>query len=162
MIITDQLLPDDIPQLWAIDKVVWTPTNTPALEQYQDYDAYAASLWHQTLLIAKEKTTGKVLGYVSYHHPSPLPAHQRHWLLGIAIAPEAQGQQIGTKLMAELIRRATLAGIGKLSLEVFATNPEARRFYQKLGFVDEGVAKREFWIDDNWVDEYRMAYYIGD
>lgn len=162
MIITDQLQPDDIPQLWAIDKTVWTPQNTPALQQYEDYDAYAASLWHQSLLLAKEEATGKVLGCVSYHHPSPLPAHRRHWVLGIAIAPEAQGQQVGRQLMAELIRRGTEAGIGKLSLEVFATNPGARKFYQKIGFVDEGLAKREFWINETWVDEYRMAYYIGD
>lgn len=69
---------------------------------------------------------------------------------------------MGLKLMAELIRRGTEAGIGKLSLEVFATNPGARKFYQKIGFVDEGLAKREFWINEIWVNEYRMAYYIGD
>lgn len=64
--------------------------------------------------------------------------------------------------MAELIQRGSKMGIGKLSLEVSATNPGARNFYQKIGFVDEGISKREFWINDHWVDEYRMAYYLED
>lgn len=62
MIISDQLQISDIPQLWAIDKKVWTTKNTPALEQYQDYKSYVDSLWHQSLLLAKEEKSAKVLG----------------------------------------------------------------------------------------------------
>lgn len=162
MIITDKLLQEDIPQFWAIDKAVWTCDNTPALFQYEDFDRYAEGLWRQQLLIAKDESTGEVLGSVSYHHPSPLPGHSRQWELGISIAPKAQGQGVGRRLMEELIRRAPAEKIGKISLKVFTTNPGARTFYKKLGFVDEGLLQKEFWLDGRWVDEYLMAYYIDD
>lgn len=161
MIITETLKETYIPQLWAIDRAIWNPSNTPALAQYENYEHYAKSLRHQKLLIAIDEENDQVLGAVSYHHPSPLPAHQRQWVLGIGIAPSAQGQGVGRALMKHLIDLAPADNIGKISLRVFATNPGARRFYQQLGFQDEGFLQKEYWINDQWVDEYAMAYYVN-
>jgi len=51
------------------------------------------------------------------------------------VDPQHQGQGIGTALMAEAERRAA----GDLTLSVFTVNPDARRLYERLGFVVEGV-----------------------
>jgi len=51
------------------------------------------------------------------------------------VDPQHQGQGIGTALMAEAERRAA----GDLTLSVFTLNPDARRLYERLGFVVEGV-----------------------
>lgn len=160
MIITEKLTAEQIPQLWAIDRAIWNTQNTPALEQYEDYERYATGLKRQQLLLALDETTGAVLGALSYHHPSALPAHRRHWVLGIGIAPSAQGQGVGQALMQRLLAMAPSYNIGKISLRVFETNPHARRFYQKLGFQDEGFLPREYWLNDQWVAEYIMAYYL--
>lgn len=160
MIITEKLAPEHIPQLWTIDRAIWNHQNTPVLEQYEDYERYATSLTRQQLLLALDEATREVLGALSYHHPSPLPAHRRHWVLGIGIAPSAQGQGVGQTLIQRLLEMAPSRDIGKISLRVFETNPGARRFYQKLGFQEEGFLPREYWLDDQWVAEYIMAYYV--
>lgn len=81
-------------------------------------------------------------------------------MLGIGIAPSAQGQGVGQALMQRLLTMAPFHDIGKISLRVFETNPNARRFYQKLGFQEEGFLPREYWLNDQWVAEYIMAYYL--
>jgi RimJ/RimL family protein N-acetyltransferase len=41
-----------------------------------------------------------------------------------------------------------------------ATNPGAITFYKKMGFEQEAHYKKEFWINDTWVDDFQFAYYL--
>ncbi|MEW2429274.1 GNAT family protein [Micromonospora sp. NPDC047644] len=45
----------------------------------------------------------------------------------------------------------------RISLEVFAFNPRARRVYEKVGFVVEGVLRQVLRDGDDWVDATVMA-----
>ncbi|MCA1951401.1 MAG: GNAT family N-acetyltransferase [Hyphomicrobiales bacterium] len=54
---------------------------------------------------------------------------------GIAVAPEARGQGIGTRLLAAICDHARMLGREAVRLDVIDTNPEARRLYLREGFV---------------------------
>jgi len=68
-------------------------------------------------------------------------------LLDIAVLPEAQNRGVGTALLRDLIEEARRAG-KKLRHMVFVLNPDATRFYERLGFVvieDHGAYKHMEW-----------------
>ena len=54
---------------------------------------------------------------------------------GIVVHPEMRGQGIGTRLLSELNAFACQEGYNKIRLDVIDTNPAARRFYERNGFV---------------------------
>jgi ribosomal protein S18 acetylase RimI-like enzyme len=55
------------------------------------------------------------------------------------VAPEARGRGVGTALLAAIIEPAREAGFDHVSLEVLTRNNEARRLYNRLGFVPVDV-----------------------
>ena len=48
-------------------------------------------------------------------------------------------------------------GLHRISLEVYAFNPRARRVYDKVGFVTEGVLRDELRWEDQWIDATAMS-----
>jgi len=54
---------------------------------------------------------------------------------GIAVSSECRGQGIGTKLFAALIDYAKQNDYTAIRLDVIDTNPDAKRLYERLGFV---------------------------
>ncbi len=56
------------------------------------------------------------------------------------VDPACQGQGVGSRLMAAAEERVE----GDLTLSVFTVNPDARRFYERLGFVLEGTSFTDF------------------
>ena len=55
-------------------------------------------------------------------------------LLDIALLPDAQNRGVGTALLRALIEESRASG-KKLRHMVFVLNPDATRFYERLGFV---------------------------
>jgi ribosomal protein S18 acetylase RimI-like enzyme len=53
----------------------------------------------------------------------------------IYVRPEARSRGIGRALLAELVTPARDAGLAHVSLEVLVRNTDARRLYERLGFV---------------------------
>jgi ribosomal protein S18 acetylase RimI-like enzyme len=53
----------------------------------------------------------------------------------IYVRPEARGTGVGRALLAELVTPARAAGLEHVSLEVLLANHDARRLYERLGFV---------------------------
>jgi ribosomal protein S18 acetylase RimI-like enzyme len=53
----------------------------------------------------------------------------------IYVRPEARGQGIGQALLAGVVEPAREAGLEHVSLEVLLRNADARRLYERLGFV---------------------------
>ena len=53
----------------------------------------------------------------------------------IYVRPEARSQGIGQALLAEVVEPARAAGLDHVSLEVLLRNTDARRLYERLGFV---------------------------
>jgi ribosomal protein S18 acetylase RimI-like enzyme len=53
---------------------------------------------------------------------------------GIAVAPDARGKGIGTRLLATVLEYARENGFKYVRLDVVNTNPDARRLYEREGF----------------------------
>lgn len=92
--------------------------------------------------------------------------HQIHWRsrvgrLGIVIADqERMGRGLGSAALAMAIDVAFAEdqlNLHKLWLMVFSDNTRSQRTYQRLGFVQEGVLREEYFHDERWRDMTRLS-----
>jgi RimJ/RimL family protein N-acetyltransferase len=77
--------------------------------------------------------------------------------LGLMVAANSRRRGIGTALMEEAVKWARGSGITKLELTVFPHNEPAISLYRKLGFREEGLLRRRYFIQDRYVDAMLMA-----
>jgi ribosomal protein S18 acetylase RimI-like enzyme len=77
--------------------------------------------------------------------------------VGIAVMAGYRNMSVGTKIMETLTGQAVALKLVGLVLKVFATNTQAIRFYEKLGFSKSAVnPKRHLWRS-KFVDEVVMT-----
>ncbi len=69
----------------------------------------------------------------------------------IAVEPSARGGGRGRSLLVSVIDALRADGVTRLGLEVRAGNVAARRLYERLGFVEEGVRRRYYESGDDAV-----------
>lgn len=74
-------------------------------------------------------------------------------ITNIAVKSTERGKGIGRFLMSELIARAKMAGVNRMTLEVRDGNVPAIRLYESFGFKVEGVRKKYY---DNKFDALIM------
>lgn len=80
-------------------------------------------------------------------------------MLGVAIgSPGDTGRGYGTEILRALVG----FGFGHLRLEriwldVYDTNPGARRVYDRVGFVHEGTLRRAIYREGRHIDAHRMS-----
>lgn len=106
------------------------------------------------------KGDGKILGNCSFS-ASPRARLRHRGELSIAVAREAWGMGIGTKLMEAAISFArNTAQVEILHLEVRRDNLRAIRLYEKFGFQKIGTFPGFLKIDGKWVDFDLMNLYL--
>jgi ribosomal protein S18 acetylase RimI-like enzyme len=105
----------------------------PYLREVWDeaWEDIAATVEDGVALIAEDD--GRALGFVFcvLGDRGRRTAH----VTDIYVRPEARGRGIGRALLAELVEPTRAAGLEHVSLEVLVRNSEARRLYDRLGFV---------------------------
>ncbi len=80
---------------------------------------------------------------------------------GISVLKTHWGKGIGTALIRSMLNWAKATNvIRKLNLKVQTNNHTAIQLYQKLGFVREGVIRRDACIDGIFYDTYAMGMLI--
>jgi len=80
--------------------------------------------------------------------------------IGIGVIKGYRGKGIGTKLMKGTMKRLKENGVDKVTVSVFAPNKEARKFYEKLGFTQEGVKEGQWLFKGEYIDEIIMAKWL--
>jgi ribosomal protein S18 acetylase RimI-like enzyme len=78
-------------------------------------------------------------------------------VLGIALLPEYRHQGLGVKLLEAAIQHAGKIGLTRLTLTVREDNLNARRLYERFGFVQEGLLRKEFLVDGRYFDVVSMG-----
>jgi len=101
---------------------------------------------------------GALLGSAGLH-PSGASLRRRHsMMLGISVVKSAQGQGIGSALMAALLDYADNWGqVLRLELTVYTDNEVAIRLYQRFGFETEGVMRAYALRAGRYADVLSMA-----
>lgn len=148
--------PGDEPVLRALDHEVWDPSHSPGPRPSGD-----APLGDDGIRLVAA-LGGDVVGYVSLARPTPLASNAHVTMIdGLAVHPEVRGRGIGAALVTAAVEHARHEGRRRIRLRVLATNTPARRLYERLGFVVEGVLEGEFHLDGEDVDDVLMARSVG-
>jgi RimJ/RimL family protein N-acetyltransferase len=129
----------------------------------------SAREWRRRIAAAAERETslflcawlgGRLvgnLGLVADAHPAS--AHVR--VLGMSVARDCRGLGLGGALLEAAIQWAADGGAEKIELSVFAHNAPALAFYERHGFVREGLRRRKFVRAGEYHDEVLMARFTG-
>ena len=123
----------DIPAVLAIE------LQTPASAHWSEHQ-YRSLLSGGTplrlLLVAETTSSRDIMGFLVACHIPP------DWELeNIAVARSSQGQSIGSRLFAALVREIRKTNGDAIFLEVRESNAPARAFYEKAGFRQTGRRK---------------------
>ncbi|WP_035050905.1 GNAT family N-acetyltransferase [Carnobacterium pleistocenium] len=152
---------NDYPQLMDIENHIWHLGNTPHVTTYETVADYQKHYSVGSQLVALAEDSQEIAGFLGFHSPTSLTAHQKGWLIDVGVHPSFQGKGVGTALLTAIKTLAANEGIHKLSLRVLSTNPAAIQLYQKNGFQLEGRLKDEFWIEGQFIDDLLMAYFLN-
>jgi RimJ/RimL family protein N-acetyltransferase len=72
---------------------------------------------------------------------------------GLAVHPDFRGSRVGDEA-ARLVQRHLFGDLGfhRLQLEIYGFNERAMVHAERSGFVREGVRRRAYWRNEQWVD----------
>ena len=74
------------------------------------------------------------------------------------LGPDGRGRGLGTEAVRMIVGYGfEELGLHRISLEVYSFNPRARRVYDKVGFVAEGVLRDALRYEEGWVDATVMS-----
>lgn len=82
---------------------------------------------------------------------------------GLAVHPGFRGRKVGDET-ARLIQRHLIRDLGfhRLQLEVYGFNKRALAHAERSGFVREGVRRKAYWRNDEWVDGILFGFVEED
>lgn len=88
--------------------------------------------------------------------------NERFLIDGLAVAPSARGQGVGTALLNAIFDEARRQGYAEVRLEVAGNNHRARELYERIGFVavtqvDMGLLRHIFGFDSSTTMICRVA-----
>jgi RimJ/RimL family protein N-acetyltransferase len=100
----------------------------------------------------------KPIGFVSLNNINYINGN---CYLGIVIGEkEAQGKGFGVDAMNTIIDYTfNTLNLIKISVEVVSINEPALKLYKKLGFVEEGILRDQFFIDGAFLDVRIMSLF---
>ena len=107
---------------------------------------------------------GELIGIVGFERMERQRARHRGEVVQMYVNKAYRGQNIGEKLLRELIKQAfQLEGIEQLQLSVIAGNRAAISLYEKLGFKTFGLQPRYFKVGDRYMDQQfgMVHFHIG-
>jgi RimJ/RimL family protein N-acetyltransferase len=99
---------------------------------------------------------GRYLGQVGIHQ---IHAHSRVGRLGIVVAArDEMGRGYGTAAIQQALDFGfTDLALHKIWLMVFRHNTRSQGIYRRIGFVEEGVLREEYFHGGTWHDMMRMS-----
>ncbi|PBC63685.1 GNAT family N-acetyltransferase [Streptomyces sp. Tue6028] len=106
-------------------------------------------------LAVTDPATGELVGEVVLNEWDPV---QRSCSFRTLIGPRGRDRGFGTEAVRLIVGHGfEQLGLHRISLGVYGNNHRARRVYEKVGFVVEGVLREAALRDGEWVDEVLMA-----
>ncbi len=78
-------------------------------------------------------------------------------VLGIGLASQARHMGFGSALLAAAVNTAWSRGLTRIELTVREDNLNAKRLYERVGFVHEGVKQRSLLVAGRYYAAHAMA-----
>lgn len=112
------------------------------------------------ILICVAEAEGTVIGMGTLF-PGRFGDKDRHvGTLGMSLGPRYRELGIEGPLVGYLLAWSQAAGYEKIQLEVFSTNAPAVELYGRLGFQVEGVQRRAYKLQGEYVDGILMGKFL--
>lgn len=149
-------------------KAIRNIVNSVASEKWYIGPESSREDWDKTIREIKDRkgrvivaeVDGKTVG-MAYLVGGKFEKDRHVAFLGITILKESRRMGIGTAMMEQLVKWAKSQGeLEKISLRVFSSNAPAINLYRKFGFEVEGISKRQYKIEGQYVDETIMAKFL--
>jgi RimJ/RimL family protein N-acetyltransferase len=106
-------------------------------------------------LAVTDKATGECVGEAVLNDWDP---GNESCNFRIFIGPRGRDRGLGTEATRLIVGYGfERLGLHRISLEVYAFNPRARRAYEKAGFTAEGVLRESLRYNGEWVDATVMS-----
>lgn len=90
---------------------------------------------NQSMITVAEED-GRVIGYCILYY-----VLDEGEIARIAVKKEMRKKGVGDGLLADIISRCEKMGLTRILLDVRESNESARRFYEKQGFLKDGIRK---------------------
>jgi RimJ/RimL family protein N-acetyltransferase len=103
-----------------------------------------------------------LVGMVTFIREDRIKIKHKGGIYGMFIHPNYQGKGIGSELLKLTLDNAfKISGLRQINLGVIATNLNAIKLYEKMGFKPYGVEKEAIFVNDTFLDELLMVKMIG-
>jgi RimJ/RimL family protein N-acetyltransferase len=98
------------------------------------------------------------IGLVNLGAPRKGALWNRNTTVGIAIARAYQGKGYGSEALNWVVDWAfVFGGMNKVGIGCASFNPGAERLYKRLGFVEEGRIRHDFWFKGEFHDRIELG-----
>lgn len=130
-----------------------------AVEAEEDFIESNMSKKNTLFLVAEIE--GKIIGNLNFSGGiRPRTRHTGEF--GVSVLKEYWGHGLGGELITYLLDWAKSTQIiTKINLQVRTDHYKAIRLYKKLGFTEEGLKRREIYIDDQYYDMLLLGLFIN-
>lgn len=106
-------------------------------------------------LAVADRATGDVVGEVVLYDWDPA---NRSCTFRTLIGPRGRGRGLGTEATRLIVGHGfEQVGLHRIQLDVYAHNHRARRVYEKVGFIEEGIRRQAQLRHGVWLDEVSMS-----
>ena len=111
----------------------WT---LPSLSQRVNLPEFAEKILRHGVALVATTPQGKDIGVAAFYCNDQV-SHQAY-LTHLAVNPECRGRGVASALLECAKGESRQAGMQSMRLEVYASNVEAKKFYELSGFVETG------------------------
>lgn len=99
----------------------------------------------------------ELVGLVGIGRETKRKMHHKASIYGMYVAPEARRHGLARALLQAAIDHARAEGVHVIQLTVAEPAAEARRVYERVGFVRWGTEPDALFIDGRFVDDHHMV-----
>ncbi|MEV0633441.1 GNAT family protein [Streptomyces sp. NPDC050619] len=136
-------------------RFTFEPSTELTLERLRSFYGSRATQPDRLDLAVTDRTTGELVGEVVLYEWDPTA---RSCTFRTLIGPRGRGRGLGTEATRLIVGHGFgQLGLHRVQLEVYGDNHRARRVYEKVGFVVEGVRREAALRDGEWTDDVLMA-----
>ncbi|MBV9733887.1 MAG: GNAT family N-acetyltransferase [Verrucomicrobia bacterium] len=102
----------------------------------------------------------RLVGVAGFYSFGDTKSAHKGVLWGMYITPEARGLKLASALVETLLEHAGKE-VEQIQLTVVSSNPRARRFYQRMGFVEYGLEEKSLKYKGAYFDEVLMVKFLN-